>query len=135
MNLRLRKVRGSPVAPEARENQDKLHNITLQRLAVRIDDCLDPKYIIRSDQFGMHLFPQAVCQCVEKGDSEVKGVLKEDNRLYTGDPSSMIMHNMMVDAITARLAVVHLTPQTQTHPKLWRCTLRGGASDLFTMTA
>ena len=36
MNLCLRKVCGAPVSPDAREKQDKLHHITLQRLAVRL---------------------------------------------------------------------------------------------------
>jgi len=83
MNLRLRKVCGAPVSPEARVKQDKLHKISLQRLAVRIADGLDPKYIIGSDQFGMHLFPQASFVWVTKGDSEVKGALEEDNTQVT----------------------------------------------------
>jgi len=39
MNLRLRKVCGAPVSPEARVKQDKLHEISFQRLAVRIAVC------------------------------------------------------------------------------------------------
>jgi len=59
MNLLPQKVCGAPVSPEARVKQGKLHNISLQSLAVRIADGLDPKCIIGSNQFGMHLFPQA----------------------------------------------------------------------------
>jgi hypothetical protein len=59
MNLCLRKVFGAPLTPDTRDKQDKLHHITLQRLAVYIVDGLDPKYILGSDQFGMHMFPQA----------------------------------------------------------------------------
>ena len=43
----------------------------------------------------MHLFPQAAFVWAPKGDSEVKGALKEDKRQYTGD----IVHNMMGDVI------------------------------------
>ena len=38
MHLSMWKVCGAPVSPEDRVKQDKLHNITLQRLGVRIDD-------------------------------------------------------------------------------------------------
>ena len=43
----------------------------------------------------MHLFPQDAFVWAPKGDSEVKGALKEDKRQYTGD----IVHNMMGDVI------------------------------------
>ena len=62
---------------------------------VRIADGLDPKYIVGSDQFGMHLFPQASCMWVNTGDVEVKGSLAEDKRQYTGD----IVHNARGDVI------------------------------------
>jgi hypothetical protein len=42
---------------QEREKQDHLHNITLQRLVVRFDEGLKPKYVLGSDEFGMHLFP------------------------------------------------------------------------------
>ncbi len=61
MHFSMRKVCEAPVSAQVMEKQDKLHNITLQRLVVRIADVLDPKYIIDSDQFDMHLFPQARC--------------------------------------------------------------------------
>ena len=60
MNLRLRKVCGAPVSPEVRVKQDELHEISVQRLTVRMVDGLDPKYIIGSDQFGIH---QCVAVC------------------------------------------------------------------------
>jgi hypothetical protein len=44
---------------QARVKQDELHNITLQRIAVKLDSGLDRKYIIGSDEFGMHLFPMS----------------------------------------------------------------------------
>jgi hypothetical protein len=59
IHLSMRKVCGAPVSPQDMEKQDKLHNITLQLLTVRIADVLDPKYIIDSDQFDLNLFPQA----------------------------------------------------------------------------
>ncbi len=68
MHLSMWKVCGTPVSPQVMENQDKLHNITLQRLTVRIADGLDPKYMIGSDQFGMYLFPQDRGMWVHKGD-------------------------------------------------------------------
>ncbi len=42
MHLSMRKVCGAPVSPQDMVKQDKLHKITLQRLAIRIDDGLDP---------------------------------------------------------------------------------------------
>jgi hypothetical protein len=89
MNLCLRKVCGDPMSPDVREEQDKLHHITLQCLSVHIAYGLDVKYILGSDQFGMHLFPQTICQWVEKGPSEVKGCVSEDKSQYTGD----LVHN------------------------------------------
>jgi len=62
-----------------------LHNITLQQLAVRLDEGLKPKYVLGSDEFGMHLFPRSPWKWEKKGAEEVKSVLKEDKRQYTGD--------------------------------------------------
>ena len=78
MNLSLRKVCGAPVAPDAREKSDKLHHITLHHLTVLIADGLDLKFILGSDQFGMHMLSQTSWQWEEKGPSEVKGCLNED---------------------------------------------------------
>jgi len=112
MNLRLQKVCGAPVSPEARVKQDKLHNITLQRLAVRIADGLDPKYMIGFNQFGMHLFPQVAFVWTLKGDSEVKGALKEDKRQYTGD----IVHNMMGEVIAVHSIFAGKSQASLPHP-------------------
>ena len=59
MGLVMRRASGTPVAAEVGDKQDKLHLITLQRLAVMIDSGLKLKYIIGSDEFGLHLFPVA----------------------------------------------------------------------------
>ncbi len=114
MNLSMRKVCGTPVSPQATEKQDKLHNITLQRLVVRIADGLDPKYIIDSDQFGMYLFPQARWMWVHKGDSEVKGSLTEDKSQYTGD----IVHNDRGDVIAVQAIFAGKTNASLPHAKV-----------------
>ena len=69
---------------QARVKQDELHNITLQRIAVKLDSGLDRKYIIGSDEFGMHLFPMSAWKWEKLGTREVKS-LKADKRQYTGD--------------------------------------------------
>ena len=58
MGLSLRKQCTSPLSPEARIKQDQLHEITMQRIALLLDEGLKSKYVIGSDEFGMLLFPQ-----------------------------------------------------------------------------
>ena len=58
MGLSLRKLCTSPWSPEARIKQDQFHEITLQRIALLLDEGLKSKYVIGSDEFGMLLFPQ-----------------------------------------------------------------------------
>ncbi len=79
---------------------------------MRIADGLDHKYILGSDQFGMHLFPQASWKWTEKGDSEVKGCLGEDKRQYTGD----IVHNARGDVIVVHSIFAGKTEASLTHP-------------------
>ena len=52
---------------------------------MRLDEGLKPKYVLGSDEFGMHLFPRSPWKWEKKGAEEVKSVLKEDKRQYTGD--------------------------------------------------
>ena len=58
MGLRLRKLCTSPWSPEARIKQDQLHEITLKRIALLLDEGLKSKYVIGSDEFGILMFPQ-----------------------------------------------------------------------------
>jgi hypothetical protein len=90
MNLVQRRSSGTPIRPEVSAKQDALHLITLQRLALLIDSGLKLKYIIGSDEFGLHLFPLSDYVWREKGDQKVTADLKEDKRQYTGD----VAHNM-----------------------------------------
>ena len=95
MGLSMRKQCTSPLSPEARIKQDQLHQITLQRIALLLDEGLKPKYVIGSDEFGMLLFPQGQYRWAKIGSKEVKGTVKEDRRQYTGD----IAHNMDGDVV------------------------------------
>ena len=90
MGLSLRKQCTVPLSPEEKAKQDQLHEITLQRLALLLDEDLKTKYVIGSDEFGIHLFPQGQYRWAKTGSKEVKSVVKEDRRQYTGD----IAHNM-----------------------------------------
>ncbi len=51
---------------------------------MRFDEGLKSKYVF-PEEFGMHLFPTAQRKWEKKGAEEVKSVLKEDKRQYTGD--------------------------------------------------
>jgi hypothetical protein len=95
MGLSLRKQCTSPLSPEARIKQDQLHGITMQRIALLLDEGLKSKYVIGSDEFGMLLFPQGQYRWEKTGSKEVKGTVKEDRRQYTGD----IAHNMDGDVV------------------------------------
>ena len=95
MGLSLRKQCTTPLTPEAKAKQDQLHEITLQRLALLLDEGLKSKYVIGSDEFGMLFFPQGQYRWVKAGSKEVKPVVKEDRRQYTGD----IAHNMDGDVV------------------------------------
>ena len=85
MGLVIRRASGTPVAAEVGAKQDELHLITLQRLSVMIDNGLKLKYIIGSDEFGLHLFPVQDYVWRDKGSQKVAADLKEDKRQYTGD--------------------------------------------------
>jgi hypothetical protein len=100
------------VTPDARDKQDKLHHITLHRLTVHIVDGLDPKYILDSDQVGIHMFPEASWQWTEKGASEVKDFLSEDKSQYTGD----IVHNVRGDVIVVHVIFAGKTGASLPHP-------------------
>ena len=95
MGLSLRKKCTVPLNPEAKKKQDQLHEITLEQLALLLDEGLKSKYVIGSDEFEMHLFPQGQYRWVKTGSKEVKSVVKEDRRQYTGD----IAHNMDGDVV------------------------------------
>ena len=56
MGLSLRKQCTVPLSPEEKAKQDQLHEITLERLALLLDEGLKTKYVIGSDEFGMYLF-------------------------------------------------------------------------------
>ena len=60
-----------------------------------MDAGLKPKYILGSDEFGMHLFPRSAWKWEKVGAQEVKSALKEDKRQYTGD----IVMNLPGDVI------------------------------------
>ncbi len=85
MGWSLRKLCTSPLSPEARIKQDQLHEITLQRIALLLDEGFKSKYVIGSDEFGMLLFPQGQYRWSKIGSKEVKGTVKEDRRQYTDD--------------------------------------------------
>ena len=53
------------------------------------------KYVLVSDEFGMLLFPTSHWKWGKMGAEEVKSVLKEDKRQYTGD----LVMNMDGDVI------------------------------------
>ena len=53
MGLIMRKQCTSPLSPETRVKQDQLNEITLQRIALLLDEGLKSKYVIGSDEFGM----------------------------------------------------------------------------------
>ncbi len=91
----MRKKCTSPLSPEPRVKQDKLHEITLHRIAPFLDEGLKSKYVIGSDEFGILLFPQGQYRWTKIGSKEVKSTVKEDRRQYTGD----IAHNMDGDVV------------------------------------
>ena len=64
----------TPLSPEAKAKQD--HEIT--RLALLMDEVLKYKYVIGSDEFGMHFSPPGQYRWVETGSKEVKSVVKEE---------------------------------------------------------
>ena len=80
MKLVQRRSSGNPIGPEVSAKQDDLHLITLQRLALLIDSGLKLKYIIGSDEFGLHSFPLSDYVWREKGDQKVAADLKADKR-------------------------------------------------------
>ena len=77
-----------------------------------IADGLDLKYVFGSDQFGVHMFPQANWQWEEKGASEVKGCLSEDKSQYTGD----IVNNSRGDVIAVHVIFAGKTATSLPHP-------------------
>jgi hypothetical protein len=85
MGLVMRRASGTPVAPEVAGKQDELHLITLQSMAVLIDSGLKLKYIIGSDELGIHMFAVADYVWRDKGSKKVAADLKEDKRQYTAD--------------------------------------------------
>ena len=97
---------------QAKQKQDQLHKITLQRLAVRLREGLKKKYVIGSDEFGMHLFPRSQWKWEKKGSAEVKSVLKEDKRQYTGD----IVMNLEGDVILTTQIWAGKTSECLPHP-------------------
>jgi hypothetical protein len=64
----------TPLSPETKAKQD--HEIT--RLALLMDEVLKYKYVIGSDEFGMHFLPPGQYRWVETGSNEVKSVVKEE---------------------------------------------------------
>ena len=99
---------------QAKQKQDQLHKITLQRLAVRLQEGLKKKYVIGSDEFGMHLFPRSQWKWEKKGSAEVKSVLKEDKRQYTGD----IVMNLEGDVILTTQIWAGKTSDCLPHPSV-----------------
>ena len=57
-----------------------MDQITLQRLAVRLDEGLKSKYVFGSDEFGIHMFPRSQWKWEKMGVEDVKSVFKEDKR-------------------------------------------------------
>jgi hypothetical protein len=60
------------VCPQQKEKQEALHKCNCQRIAEFLDNRLDPKYILRADEFGLHSFQQQQWRWAKKG-AEVPG--------------------------------------------------------------
>ena len=84
------------IGEQARDKQDHLNKISLQRIAVRLDAGLKRKCVIGSDEFGMHLFPRSHWKWEKIGAPEVKFALKEDKRQYTGDIAMKMLGDVIV---------------------------------------
>ena len=77
MKLSFRRVTGAPVlSAKETAKQEELHKRTVQHIAVALHQGLHPKFIIRSDEFGMHLFPHSKWRWAKEGDKNVTSALK-----------------------------------------------------------
>ncbi|ORY15920.1 hypothetical protein BCR33DRAFT_673482, partial [Rhizoclosmatium globosum] len=80
-----RRLTGSQLTPVQIAEQERLHNIVLENLAVLIADGMPLEYLIGLDEFGAHLFPQGAWKWERKGAQHVESLVKRDKRQYTGD--------------------------------------------------
>jgi len=94
LNLVCRRVTGHSYTPAEIAKQEELHQRNLKRIAVLRRLGLDPKYIVGSDQFCIHLFPQGAYKWVRKGEGHVTNLMKEGKRQLTGDQRELQSHVM-----------------------------------------
>jgi hypothetical protein len=86
MGLVRRARTGSTATPEQREVQERIHLKNIKRLSILISEGMELKYIIASDEFGSHFFPQGRFMWAKKGSDQVGyDGIKDDKRSYTGN--------------------------------------------------
>jgi len=67
MGLTPRRITSHACTPQQVEEQERLHNITLQRLAIKFHEGMKIKHLSGSDEFAMHLFSHAKWKWEKKG--------------------------------------------------------------------
>jgi len=84
MGMTMRRVTGHRPAAVDLEQQDRLHRLNLERLALLLVRGMPKATIYSCDEYGLLLYPQAKCQWATKGSQHVWGSMKEDKRQMTG---------------------------------------------------
>ena len=98
MGLVVRHITSHDAAsPDEVEQQQRLHQLNVEYVAIALDEKLPRKFIMGSDEFGMYFFPSGNWKWEKKGAKQVSSDLADDKRQYTGD----IVHNATGDIILA----------------------------------
>ena len=84
-------------SPEQVEQQQRLHELNVEYVAIALTEGLPAKYVLMSDEFGMFLFPTGDYKWEKKGVKHVSSDLPEDKRQYTGD----VVHNAAGEIVHA----------------------------------
>lgn len=95
MDLTPRRITSHASTPKQTEEQERLHKITLQRLAIKFSEGMQLKHLSGSDEFALHLFSHAKWKWEKKGAKKVESLLAQDRRQITGD----IAHNAVGEVI------------------------------------
>ena len=99
MKMTPRRMTGSRDPPEVFEEQQRLHERNLDRLANHLEGGLPLWAILACDELGQYYFPHDAWVWARVGARQVNHKLKADKRVYTG--------NLGVDA-TGTVTAVHL---------------------------
>ena len=85
MDVTPRRITSHASTLTQKEEQEKLHKITLQRLAIKFSEGMKVKHLSGSDEFALHLFSHAKWKWEKKGAKKVESLLAQDRRQITGD--------------------------------------------------